>query len=61
MNITGLSRDELESLLFFCKYSKTYIRTANDYEFLISLLSCYQEYIRIQEMEGVLNQEEKDR
>ena len=60
INMTGLSRDELESFMFFCKYSKTQISTMNDYDFLLSLMSCYEEYLRIQEREELLNDQESE-
>ncbi len=59
-NLTGLSKDELEEFLFFCKYSSTQINTMNDYNLLVSLLRCYDEYLRIKEREDILKEYEKE-
>jgi len=58
-NMTGLSRDELEEFLFFCKYSEVQISTMNDYALLMTLMGCYDEYLRIKEREVILQQYEK--
>ncbi|MEC8458903.1 MAG: carboxypeptidase-like regulatory domain-containing protein [Bacteroidota bacterium] len=44
--LTGIPREEMEAFMFYCKYSDTKIRTLNDYQFLISLLECYEEFER---------------
>lgn len=58
-NMTGLSKDELEEFLFFCKYTKVQISTMNDYALLMSLMQCYDEYLRIKEREEILEEYEK--
>lgn len=57
-NMTGLSKDELEEFLFFCKYSRVQISTMNDYNLLMSLMACYEEYLRIKEKEQILEEHE---
>jgi hypothetical protein len=59
--LTGLPREELEAFMFYCKYSDTYINTLNDYEFLISLLNCYEQYERDKTVEKLLNDQETQR
>lgn len=58
-NLTGLSRQELEEFLFFCKYSEVQISTMNDYALLMTLMGCYDEYLRIKEREDILQQYEE--
>lgn len=58
--MTGLSKDELEEFLFFCKYSEVQISTMNDYALLMTLMGCYDEYLRIQEREAILQQYEEN-
>jgi hypothetical protein len=57
--LTGLPKEELEQFMFYCKYSDTYINTLNDYEFLISLLHCYDQYERDKAVEQLLNEQQK--
>lgn len=57
-NMTGLSRNELEEFLFFCKYSEVQISTMSDYALLMSLMRCYDEYLRVREREEILRQYE---
>lgn len=57
MEITGLSKDELEAFMFFCKYSRVQIDSFNDYVLLTSLLDCYKEYQKRQEMEKILREQ----
>ena len=45
-DLTGIPKEEMEAFMFYCKYSETQIRTFNDYQFLVSLLLCYEEYER---------------
>lgn len=59
--LTGLPKEELERFMFYCKYSDTYINTLNDYEFLISLLHCYDQYERDKAVEQLLNEQEKQK
>ena len=58
-NLTGLSKEELEEFLFFCKYSESQIFTMNDYTLLVSLLACYDKYLRIKEREDILKEYEE--
>lgn len=58
VELTGLPREELEAFMFYCKYSDTYINTLNDYQFLQSLLQCYDQYVREQEVNQLLNDQE---
>lgn len=59
-NLTGLSKEELEEFLFFCKYSEVQISTMNDYALLVTLMGCYDEYLRIQQREAILQQYEQN-
>lgn len=56
VELTGLSQEELEAFMFYCKYSPVRMRTLNDYEFLISVQSCYAQYVKERELEGFLQQ-----
>jgi len=47
--LTGIPKEEMEAFMFYCKYSDTLIRTFNDYQFLVSLLECYEEFERNKE------------
>jgi hypothetical protein len=58
VELTGLPREELEAFMFYCKYSDTFINTLNDYQFLQSLLQCYDQYVREQEVNQLLNDQE---
>lgn len=59
LQLTNLTEAELEQMLFFCRYSRTYISTASDYELLISLLSCFEEYESIKKREQILDEWER--
>ncbi|MDX5428944.1 MAG: hypothetical protein LPK46_10865 [Bacteroidota bacterium] len=59
MSITGMSKEELNQFLFFCRYGKDEIRTFNDYVFLNSLLNCYEEYLKQREMDQLLRDQEE--
>ena len=52
--LTGLNDAELEAFVFFCKFSETAISHQTDYELLISLLLCFDEYQQRKELEDVL-------
>jgi hypothetical protein len=39
---------EVEAFLLFCRYNQSDIRDASDYDLLVSLLLCYQDYEAIQ-------------
>ncbi len=56
VNLTGLSLEELEAFMFYCKYAPVRMRSMNDYEFLRSVQHCYAEYVRESELENFLNQ-----
>ena len=56
IQITGIPRAELEAFMFYCKYSDVYIRTLNDYDFLTSLLACYDQYEREKAINKVLDE-----
>jgi len=56
MELTGLTREELETFMYYCKYSRVRMRTMNDYEFLRSVKACYRQYVEQQEMESFLDQ-----
>lgn len=58
IEITGLSPEELEAFVWSCKYAGDPISTMNDYDLLISLLQCYDEYVELQEENDVLNDAE---
>ena len=49
MTITGLPAEELESFLFFCKYTGVPLNTISDYEFLRSVKRCFKDYKRIKQ------------
>jgi hypothetical protein len=51
LEITGLSEAELQQVLFYCRYSRNYISTATDYELLVSLLMCFEEFQSIKTWE----------
>ena len=42
--LTGLTEEKMEEVLLFCRYNQNAIRTATDYELLVSLVACYQEF-----------------
>jgi hypothetical protein len=52
-DLTGIRKEEMEAFMFYCKYSETEVQTFNDYQFLISLLACYEEYERTKEQESI--------
>ena len=52
--LTGLNDEELEAFVFFCKFSETTISHQTDYELLLSLLMCFDEYQQRKELEDVL-------
>lgn len=54
--LTGLTQEDLEAFMFYCKYSTARIYTMNDYEFLRSVQRCYQVYVNERELEGFLEQ-----
>ncbi|GGH72859.1 hypothetical protein GCM10011318_17280 [Phaeocystidibacter marisrubri] len=58
MEITGLSTQELEAFAWSCKYTGNTISTINDYELLVSLLNCYQDYVERIKQQSVLEDAE---
>lgn len=56
-DLTGLDRQELEQFMFYCKYADTYISTLNDYDFLMSLMACYQQYQRELQVNQLLDEQ----
>ncbi len=56
-NLTGLQKDELEAFMFYCKYANSRINTINDYEFLMSLLNCYDLFIKERELNLLLEEQ----
>jgi len=56
VDLTGLSKDELEAFMFYCKYAPVHMQTMNDYEFLKSVQYCYRQYIKERELEDFLQQ-----
>jgi hypothetical protein len=53
--LTGLNDADLEAFVFFCKFSNTRIEHQTDYELLMSLLACFDEYQAQKELEDVLD------
>lgn len=58
VRLTGMPKQELEEFMFYCKYADTHIRTINDYEFLRSLLACYDEYEKDKSLNQLLDEQE---
>ncbi len=56
IKLTGLSREELEALMFYCKFIPVKIRTFSDYEFLKSVQYCFWEYVKEKELDDFLQQ-----
>ncbi len=56
VSLTGLSYEELEAFMFYCKYSPVRMHSLNDYQFLLSVQRCYKQYVKEKEMEDFLNQ-----
>ncbi|MDO7652269.1 MAG: hypothetical protein MUQ38_02500, partial [Schleiferiaceae bacterium] len=46
--LTGMPASEVEAFLLFCRYNQSDIRDASDYDLLVSLLLCYQDYESVQ-------------
>ncbi len=55
--ITGLTKEEIEQMAFFCKYNQSNISTMTDYQLLVSILNCYRDYISKKESEDILNRQ----
>lgn len=56
IELTGLSQNELEAFMFYCKYSSVRMQTLNDYDFLLSVQACYRQYVKEKELNEFLNQ-----
>lgn len=56
ITLTGLTKDELEAFMFYCKFTKVRMNHLNDYDFLLAVQRCYAEYVREKELEGFLEQ-----
>jgi len=56
IRMTGLSKDELEAFMFYCKYVPVNMNQLNDYEFLISVQACFRRYMKDRELESFLEQ-----
>jgi hypothetical protein len=48
--LTGLTEARIEEVLLFCRYNQSAIHSATDYELLVSLIDCYQEFERRQKI-----------
>lgn len=48
--LTGLTSNQIEELLLFCTWDKQMIQYKTDYELLLSLYRCYQDYIERQKI-----------
>lgn len=58
MEVTGLTAQELEAFAWSCKYTDHKISTVNDYDLLVGLLNCYQDYVEKLQREKLLNDAE---
>ncbi len=56
VRLTGLSQEELEAFMFYCKFARVNMHSLNDYEFLLSVQACYRQYVKERELEGFLDQ-----
>tara|TARA_R110002072_G_scaffold43789_6_gene123028 strand:- start:352 stop:1071 length:720 start_codon:yes stop_codon:yes gene_type:complete len=56
ISLTGLSKDELEAFMFYCKFTQVRMNHLNDYDFLLAVQRCYAQYVRDKELEGFLEQ-----
>lgn len=56
VKITGLSLEELEAFMFYCKFASVGMHTLNDYQFLRSVQNCFYTYLKEKELEGFLDQ-----
>ena len=56
VDLTGLSQEELEAFMFYCKFAPVYMNTLNDYQFLMSVKRCFQQYVKERELEEFLEQ-----
>lgn len=56
IKLTGLSMEELESFLFYCKFAPINMYSMNDYQFLLNVQRCFRAYVHEKELEGFLQQ-----
>lgn len=56
VKLTGLSMEELESFLFYCKFAPINMYSMNDYQFLLNVQRCFRAYVHEKELEGFLQQ-----
>lgn len=56
VELTGLSQEELEAFMFYCKFAPVYMNTLNDYQFLLSVKRCFEQYVKERELEEFLEQ-----
>lgn len=56
IKLTGLSAEELQSFMFYCKYAPVNMRSMNDYQFLLNVQRCFRAYVKEKELEGFLQQ-----
>ncbi len=56
ISLTGLSQEELEAFMFYCKFAPVQMQTLNDYEFLLSVQHCFRLYVEERELEEFLRQ-----
>lgn len=54
--LTGLSKEELEAFMFYCKFTHVRMNHLNDYDFLIAVQRCYAQYVRDKELDEFLGQ-----
>ena len=54
--LTGMSREEVATFSFYCRYSPRAIRHATDYQLLVSLLDCYDAYVEELNMQELLEE-----
>jgi hypothetical protein len=56
IKLTGLSVNELEQFMFYCKFSAVNMHSLNDYDFLRNVQACFRSYVKEKELEGFLEQ-----
>lgn len=56
VKLTGLSQQELEAFMFYCKFARVNMSNLNDYEFLLSVQACFRQYVNERELENFLDQ-----
>ncbi len=56
MKLTGLSVDELEAFMFYCKFTAVSMHAMNDYDFLRNVQACFRRYVKDKELENFLQQ-----